>query len=96
MLDKGTLLHSGPIRSEQAEGTVLLELIDDSEPVSNALVGAGASVTMRGRTLEVSVPNGDVYDAVRDAVTQTGASIRRLDGTGGSLEDMFLHHGDGR
>jgi ABC-2 type transport system ATP-binding protein len=96
MLDKGTLLHSGPIRSEQAEGTVLLELIDDPEPVSNALVGAGASVAIRGRTLEVSVPSGDVYDAVRDAVIQTGASIRRLDGTGGSLEDMFLHHGDGR
>jgi hypothetical protein len=46
--------------------------------------------------MEVSLPNGDVYDAIRDAVVQTGASIRRLDGAGGTLEDMFLHHGERR
>jgi ABC-2 type transport system ATP-binding protein len=96
MLDEGTLLHAGPIRGQQTEGTVLLELIDNPEPVSAALVGAGASVRTLGRTLEVSVTDGDVYDTVRDAVTRTGASIRRLDGTGGSLEEMFLHHGDDR
>jgi ABC-2 type transport system ATP-binding protein len=96
MLDEGTLLHAGPIRGQQTEGTVLLELIDDPEPVSVALVGIGASVKTSGRTLEVSVVNGDVYDVVRDAVTQTGASIRRLDGTGGSLEELFLHHGETR
>jgi ABC-2 type transport system ATP-binding protein len=95
MLDKGTLLHAGPIGGQQTEGTVLLELIDDPAHVSAALTGVGASVKERGRLLEISLANGNVYDAVRDAVVTTGASIRRLDGTGGSLEEMFLHHGEG-
>lgn len=96
MLDRGTLLHAGPIHGEQTEGVVLLELIDDPEPVSAALVGVGASVTTLGRTMRISFARGDVYDAIHDAVVRTGSSIRRLDGTGGSLEDMFLHHGDDR
>jgi ABC-2 type transport system ATP-binding protein len=96
MLDEGTLLHAGPIGGQQTKGTVLLELIDDPQPVVTALAGVGASVTTRGRTMEVSLPDGDVYDAIRDAVVRTGASIRRLDGAGGTLEDMFLQHGDRR
>jgi ABC-2 type transport system ATP-binding protein len=96
MLDEGTLLHAGPIGDQQTDGAVLLELIDDPQPVVTALASVGASVTPRGRTMEVSLPNGDVYDAIRDAVVQTGASIRRLDGAGGTLEDMFLHHGERR
>jgi ABC-2 type transport system ATP-binding protein len=96
MLDEGTLLHAGPIGDQQTDGTVLLELIDDPQPVVTALAGVGASVTSRGRTMEISLPNGDVYDAIRDAVVQTGASIRRLDGAGGTLEDLFLQHGDRR
>lgn len=96
MLDEGTLLHAGPIGDQQTDGAVLLELIDDPQPVVTALARVGASVTPRGRAMEVSLPNGDVYDAIRDAVVQTGASIRRLDGAGGTLEDMFLHHGERR
>lgn len=96
MLDEGTLLHAGPIGDQQTDGAVLLELIDDPQPVVTALASVGASVTPRGRTMEVSLPNGDVYDAIRDAVVQSGASIRRLDGAGGTLEDMFLHHGERR
>lgn len=96
MLDEGTLLHAGPIGDQQTDGAVLLELIDDPQPVVTALASVGASVTPRGRSMEVSLPNGDVYDAIRDAVVQTGASIRRLDGAGGTLEDMFLHHGERR
>ncbi len=96
MLDRGTLLHSGPIGGQQTDGAVLLELIDDPQPVTAALMAAGAQVEPRGRTLRVSLVKGDVHDAVRDAVAATGSSIRRLDGTGGSLEDMFLHHGQSR
>ena len=96
MLDRGTLLNAGPIAGHRTEGTVLLELIGDAQPVAAALANTGATVATRGRTLEISVAHGDVYDVVRDAVTRTGASIRRLDGTGGSLEDMFLHHGEPR
>ena len=96
MLDNGTLLHTGPIGEQQSEGSVLLETIDDPEPVARALTNAGASITARGRTLEISVAEGDVYDTVRDAVVHAGASIRRLDGTGGTLEDMFLQHGERR
>ena len=96
MLDRGTLLHAGPIGSERTEGAVHLELIDDPQPVEAALVQAGATVTKQNRVLQVSTENGDVYDIIRDAITATGASIRKLDASGGSLEDMFFHHGEGR
>jgi len=43
--------------------------------------------------MKVSVHDGDVYTVVRDVVAASGASIRRLDGTGGSLEDLFFQHG---
>jgi len=95
MLDRGTLLHAGPIGSDQTEGTVHLELIDDPQHVETALVLAGATVTKQGRVLQISAEHGDVYDIVRDTVAAAGASIRKLDRAGGSLEDMFLHHGEG-
>lgn len=96
MLDRGTLLHTGPIGSERTEGAVHLELIDDSQSVEAALVGAGATVMKQNRVLQVSSEHGDVYDIIRDAVAARGASIKKLDGSGGSLEDMFFHHGEGR
>jgi len=96
MLDRGTLLHTGPIGSERTEGVVHLELIDDSKPVEAALVEAGATVMKQNRVLQVSSEHGEVYDIIRDAVAATGASIKKLDGSGGSLEDMFFHHGEGR
>jgi ABC-2 type transport system ATP-binding protein len=96
MLDRGTLLHAGPIGSERTEGAVHLELIDDPQPVEAALARAGATVTKQNRVLQVSSEQGDVYDIIRDAIAATGASIRKLDASGGSLEDMFFHHGEGR
>ncbi len=96
MLDRGTLLHAGPIGSGETEGAVHLELIDDPQQVEAALVQAGATVTLQGRVLQVSSHHGNVYDIIRDTVAATGAGIRSLDGSGGSLEDMFFHHGEGR
>lgn len=96
MLDRGTLLHAGPIGSERTEGAIHLELIDDPRNVEAALVQAGATVTKQGRVLQVSSLHGDVYDIIRDTVAASGAGIRRLDGSGGSLEEMFFHHGEGR
>ncbi len=94
MLDEGTLLHEGPIGGANAEGALHLELIDDSGPVEEALIRSGATVTSRGRLLEVRVEEGDVFELVRDVVAESGASIRKLDTSSGSLEDMFLYHGE--
>jgi ABC-2 type transport system ATP-binding protein len=96
MLDQGTLLHAGSIGTNETDGKVLLELLDDPQPVATVLTNAGATVAIRGRTLEISLVEGDVYNAVRDAVVATGSAIRRLDGSGGSLEEMFFRHGESR
>jgi len=96
MLDRGTLLHAGPIGSERVEGAVHLELIEDPQRVEAALVEAGATVTRQGRVLQVSSQHGDVYDIIRDTIAASDAAIRRLDGSGGSLEDMFFHYGESR
>lgn len=93
MLDRGTLLHAGNIGVDQSDESVHLELTDDDTPVEAALVSAGATVTRQGRVMKVSVHDGDVYTVVRDVVAASGASIRKLDGTGGSLEDLFFQHG---
>jgi len=78
-----------------ADGSLRLELIEEPQAVQAALVNAGAAVALDGRVLQVSSEHGDVFTIVRDAVASTGASIRRLDAAGGSLEDLFLHHGSG-
>ncbi|MEN8042040.1 MAG: ABC transporter ATP-binding protein [Actinomycetota bacterium] len=96
MLDEGTLLHAGPIRGSESEGIVRLELIDDPTPVAAALTSRGATVSSIGRVLEVSIEDGDPFEIIRDTVVTEGAAIRRLDGSGGSLEDMFLRHGAGQ
>jgi ABC-2 type transport system ATP-binding protein len=93
MLDEGTLLHAGPLGGTQRDSTVRLELNGSSDAVVASLRSSGATVASEGRTISVSDPDGDVYDAIRDAVLATDASIRRLDDGGASLEEMFLRRG---
>lgn len=93
MLDQGTLLHAGRIGVDQSDESVHLELTGENTDVEEALVAAGATVETQGRVMKVSVDHGDIYTLLRDVVAANNASIRSLDGTGGSLEDLFLHHG---
>ncbi len=96
MLDEGTLLHAGSIGGETADGSVRVEYADDPAAIVADLQSAGATVTSDGRRLTVSTTHGDAFDLIRDATVRHDATIRRLDDTGSSLEDLFLAHGRSR
>jgi len=93
MLDEGTLLHAGVIGDEASDGSVRVEFAADPTPIVADLEAAGATVIADGRRLSVSVPVGDAFDLIRDTTVRHDATIRRLDDTGSSLEELFLRHG---
>ncbi len=94
MLDEGTVLHTGPIGASVDEHTVRVEYADDPVLIVAALTAAGAEVTLDGRRLAVRHDRLDVFDLVRDTTARLGGQLRRLDGEGASLEELFIRHGD--
>jgi ABC-2 type transport system ATP-binding protein len=93
MLDEGTLLHAGGIGDDASDGSVRVEFAADPTLLVSDLEAAGATVIADGRKLSVSVPVGDAFDLIRDTTVRHDATIRRLDDTGSSLEELFLRHG---
>ncbi len=93
MLDSGTLLHAGPIGTQDQTDVVHIELISGTESVERDLGAAGAEVEVTGNRLAVRYGEGDVFDLVRDSLARTGAPLLSLSTSGSSLEDMFLQHG---
>jgi hypothetical protein len=75
---------------------VRVEYADDPSAIVAELESAGATVTIDGRKLLVTAPGGTAFDLIRDATVRNGATIRRLDDTGSSLEELFLRHGRSR
>ena len=94
MLDEGTVLHTGPIGASVDEHTVRVEYADDPVLIVAALTAAGAEVTLDGRRLAVRHDRLDVFDLVRDTTARLGGQLRRLEGEGASLEELFIRHGD--
>jgi len=103
-LDAGRLVASGPLADLVGnEEGVTLELVDlpdrpgAFDAVAAALVGAGLDVRPHERlgTFDVVGSDGDlVADAVRDAVADAGARLRRIVPRRRRLEDLF-HIADG-
>jgi len=93
MLDRGTLLHAGPIGASVEQDVLRIEFIDGAQAVADALVLAGADVTADGNRLSVRYEEGDVFDLVRSTTASTGASLLSLSANGSSLEDLFLEGG---
>jgi ABC-2 type transport system ATP-binding protein len=96
MLDEGTLLHSGPLRTPDDVDAVQIELIDGADRIAIELRTSGAEVSGDGPRFTVRCSEGDVFDIVRDAAARSGASLLSLSASGASLEDRFLEHGEQR
>jgi len=94
MLEQGSVLRQGPLRTLLASDTVEVEVFEDPEPLIERLAMAGAAVIRDGLRLTVSVPDGDVSDVIRDAVVATGFGIRRMGTRAQTLEDVFLTPGE--
>jgi ABC-2 type transport system ATP-binding protein len=90
MLDGGRVLRSGPLTEISATDEVAVEVLDDPAPLAAALTAAGAVVEMSGGVIVVRGGPGDPFDLVRDALSETGAVLRRLGPRRTTLEDVFL------
>ena len=89
------MLRQGPLTTLLDTDTVEVELFDEPEAVKLALEARGAAVSVAGRTLTVRIDSDDAYDLVRDAIAQSGGSIRRMGTRAQSLEDVFLRAEEG-
>ena len=93
MLDGGTVIRSGPL-DQLIEGDVAsVEILGDREAVAATLRRAGATVASDGRLLTVTVPDGDPFLLIRDAVAEADAGLLSLGPRSTTLEDVFLGKG---
>ncbi len=94
MLDGGKVLRSGPLSDLSTTDEAELEVVGDPAAVIAAVERRGATVRIHGQSLVITRPQGDAFDAARDAVVEAGAAIRRLGARRTTLEDVFLGEED--
>lgn len=90
MIDAGRLIRSGALDTRSAEGTVVVEVLDDPAAMIRELSGLGFDVGADGYRVTVSSDGDDVFDAIRDAAVASSTGILRLGRVSVSLEDEFL------
>ncbi len=96
IISDGAAVASGRIADlgSSDRGGVQVVLDDAHDAVAAYLAGRGAAVRIDGRRLFVGSDSDGDFDAlcdlVRDAVADSGASLRRLQPQVQSLEDIFL------
>ena len=95
MLDGGRVLRSGPLAAlAETADRITLRVLDDPAPVIAALERRGAEVTSDGHTILLRHDTGDPFDLARDALAETGTTLRSLEPRRSSLEDIFLEAGE--
>jgi ABC-2 type transport system ATP-binding protein len=94
ILSDGRVLAAGPLAQLQRGASgVVVELDSEVEVVAAALAAGGWAVQRDGARLVVAAPTeaeDAAFDAVRDAVADAGAALRRLQPRRASLEEVFL------
>ncbi len=95
MLDGGALVRSGPLQGFEKNPTVLVEVLKHAEVVAAELRGRGVEATVDGLSLVVG-PGTDLEQAVVEVSALTGSGLVRMTRGSASLEDIFLHPGEGR
>ena len=90
VLDAGRLLRAGPVSgfTEETE-TLEVELVEGAEAVAQMLAGRGLDPRLDGNRLTLERVSGDAYDALRDAIVDSGGLLYRLAPARHSLADVF-------
>ena len=90
VLEGGRVAQQGEIAQFTRETeTLLLEVDDRREEVATALAARGVQATDQRGVFVIEQAGDKEYDAVRDAVAETGARLRRLSPLRHSLTDIF-------
>ena len=90
VLDAGRVVRTGPIAGFlQEKETLIIEVSEGAEALAAALAARGLETTADGRRLILQGASGEDYDAVRDAVVESGALLYRLAPERHSLTEIF-------
>jgi ABC-2 type transport system ATP-binding protein len=90
VLENGRVAREGPVSGFTKETeTLLLEVDDKQGLVAAALRERGVTPVAQGALLVIENATAKELDAVRDALAETGARLRRLAPRRGTLTDIF-------
>jgi ABC-2 type transport system ATP-binding protein len=90
ILDEGRVAEEGDVSGFTRETQILsIEVDDKREELLAALVGRGIQAKVEGNELVVEQTTDEQYDAIRDAIVETEARLRRLAPRRHMLTDIF-------
>lgn len=90
VLDAGRVLRAGAVAglTEETE-TIFVDVVEDAASLARALEQRGLAVRVDGSRLTLPQVSGDGYDALRDAIVESGALVYRLAPERHTLADVF-------
>ena len=90
VLDGGHLEREGTVSGfTQETQTLFIEVDDHRHELMVALANRGIDASVDGPSLLVELENDDQYDAIRDAIVESNASLRKLAPGRHRLTDIF-------
>ncbi len=90
VLEGGRVTEQGTVAGFTTDTQVIvLDLNDRREEVATALAARGVSASVEGASLAVELQSEEQYDAIRDAVAEAGARLRRMSPRRRQLADIF-------
>ena len=90
VLDGGRVTEEGAVARFTSETETLVIDVDDNwEELATALAGRGIEVEVEGRSLAVELKGEAQYDAIRDALVESKARLRRMAPRRHQLTDIF-------
>jgi len=89
-IDAGKLVRAAPLREfTERTGTLAVEVEEGAAGLAAALVGAGLSATVEGRTVLVELQDDRPWDLVRDTVAELDLPLVRIEQRRRGLEELF-------
>jgi ABC-2 type transport system ATP-binding protein len=96
VLDAGRVLRTGPVSGFTGETeAILVDVAEGAAALAEALSRRGLAPRLDGNRLVLERASGDDYDALRDAIVESGALLYRLAPERLALADVFAPTADG-
>ena len=93
VLESGRVTEQGAVARFTSETeTILLEVDGNREELITALAGRGINAVADGISLAIELDDDEGYDAIRDALVETGARLRRMAPRRHQLSDIFRNN----
>jgi ABC-2 type transport system ATP-binding protein len=90
VLDAGRVLRTGTVTSFTEDTEVLVvEVVEGAAALAQSLERQGLSVQLEGNRLTLQQASAEDYDALRDAIVESGALLYRLAPVRHELADVF-------